>query len=454
MQYRLEDLAILTLQNLEEVSPEQMHTIIEHINNTRCAYLKGAFDFAQAFYDKEEKMPDEDYMTIHFENALYDTRIPFHSQLISDFVNYIKAESVAVLSQRAMQSGDYKSAITILQKMEKHSAQPVLKMQDVYKLWLENRKEFSFGLQTGIPELDSVYKFLGYKTLNVFAAPPANFKTTVACSIAFNGIYKQKLNVVYLTLEDTSEIINHNMLAAWAGEKGVKITAEEIKRYVLPESKVPMLESLVESWDAEIEGNFAVYSAREMDSFTPAAISKVLDEQYRAWGNKLDVVIVDHFNIMNDPIPGLQLQGPQLAKYYVRYMTNLSISFGHKGFILIGLAQINREGQLKLEKGKELNGSELADTSELHRSATTVTSLFADADDRATGMIRLKNVKNRLGAQGQMFMVPIFPERFKVGIDEVVGKVMTPEEFERLSIQSPSEQNSDVSKLITELIGN
>jgi hypothetical protein len=135
-------------------------------------------------------------------------------------------------------------------------------------------------------------------------------------------------------------------------------------------------------------------------------------------------------------------------------MTNLSISFGHKGFILIGLAQINREGQLKLEKGKELNGSELADTSELHRSATTVTSLFADADDRATGMIRLKNVKNRLGAQGQMFMVPIFPERFKVGIDEVVGKVMTPEEFERLSIQSPSEQNSDVSKLITELIGN
>lgn len=453
MQYRLEDLAILTLQNLEEMSAEQMHTVLEHINNTRCAYLKGAFDFAQAFYDKEEKMPDEDYMTIHFENALYDTKIPFHAQLIADFVNYIKAESVSVLSQRAMQAGDFKSAITILQAMEKHSTQPVLKMKDVYKLWLENRKEFSFGLQTGIPELDDVYKFLGYKTLNVFAAPPANFKTTVACSMAFNGIYRQKLNVVYLTLEDTSEIINHNMLAAWAGEKGIKITAEEIKRYLLPDDKVPLLEELVSSWDTEIEGNFAVYSAREVDAFTPAAISKILDEQYKAWGNKLDVVIVDHFNIMNDPIPGLQLQGPQLAKYYVRYMTNLAISFGHKGFILVGLAQINREGQLKLEKGKELNGSELADTSELHRSATTVTSLFADGDDRATGMIRLKNVKNRLGPQGQMFMVPIFPERFKVGLEKSVAKVMTTEEFERLSVQYNATPNAEVDQIVTELIG-
>lgn len=432
MQYRLEDLGVLVLQNLTDMTIDQLNSVLDYIDFSRCAYLKPVFEFARAFYQQNDKMPDEDYMTLQFESVLYDTQIPYHTQLISDFIKFITTESVGVQSQRAIQTGDFKKAIGIIQGADKRSSAPVLSMKDVLKLWKENRKEFSFGLKTGIPELDSVYKFLGYKTLNVFAAPPANFKTTVACSIAMDAIKNQDLNVVYITLEDTSEIIYHNLLAAFAGTRGYNITAEEIKRYLLPEEKTEILEKLVYEWD-ELEGNFAVLSARECESFTPAAISKKLDEIYKDWGSKLDVVIVDHFNIMNDPIPGLQLQGPQLAKYYVRYMTNLAISFGHKGFILVGLAQVNREGQLKLEKGKDLTGTELADTSELHRSATTVTSIFADENDRMTGMIRLKNIKNRLGAQGQSFMVPIYPDRFRVGTEDMKIQTISVEQFEKLS---------------------
>lgn len=433
MQYRIEDLAILVLQNLQDLSIEQLHCILQYIEYSRCAYLKPVFDFVKAFYLKEDKMPDEDYMTVQFESIMYDTKIPYHPQFIKDFVELITNESITVQSQRFLQKGDLEKAVGIIQAGMKSSSAPVLKMKEIRELWKQNRKEFSFGLKTGIPELDDLYKFLGYKTLNVFAAPPGNFKTTVACSIAMNALLKQGLNVVYLTLEDTSEIIYHNMMAAFAGEKKVNITAEEIKRYLLPESKIERFEQLFDEWDQEIgENRFAVLSARECDSFTPAVISKRLDEIYSSWGNKLDVVIVDHFNIMNDPIPGMQLQGPQLAKYYVRYMTNLSISFGHKGFILIGLAQINREGQVKLEKGKELNGSEFADTSELHRSATTATSLFADDTDRMNGLLRLKNIKNRLGPQGGTYMVPIYPEKFKVGNDTITLNSMSIEEFEKL----------------------
>jgi replicative DNA helicase len=432
MQYRIEDLAVLILQNLPEVTIEQLNTVLQHIEYTRCAYLKGVFEFAAAFYNQNDnKMPDEDYMNLQFESIFYVTNIPFHPQLIDDFIRFIITESVAVQSQKALQQGNFRKAAGIIQSAEKTTSAPILTMREVLKLWKENKKEFSFGLKTGIPELDEVYKFLGYKTLNVFAAPPANFKTTVACSMAMNAILNQGLNVVYITLEDTSEIIYHNMLAALAGREKINITAEEIKRYLLPENKEDLLEELVNKWD-NIKGKFAVLSARECDSFTPAQISRKLDEIYKQWDEKLDVVIVDHFNIMNDPIPGLQLQGPQLAKHYVRFMTNLAISFGHKGFILVGLAQINREGQLKIEKGKELNGSELADTSELHRSATTVTSLYADDTDRTNGLIKIKNVKNRLGPQGQMFMVPIYPAQFMVGDDTSSLSSMSIDEFEKL----------------------
>ena len=44
MQYRIEDLAVLVLQNLPEVSPEDLHRIIDHIDYSRCAYLKPVFD--------------------------------------------------------------------------------------------------------------------------------------------------------------------------------------------------------------------------------------------------------------------------------------------------------------------------------------------------------------------------------------------------------------------------
>lgn len=434
MQYRVEDLAVLVLQNLPDATIEQLNTIVQYIDYTRCAYLKSVFEFAISFYSQNgEKMPDEDYLTLQFESVFYDTKIPYHPQLIDDFTRFIITESVAVQSQQALNQGNFKKAVGIIQGADKRSSAPILTMRDVLKLWKENRKEFSFGLKTGVPELDELYKFLGYKTLNVFAAPPANFKTTLAISMIMDALLNQKLNVVYITLEDTSEIIYHDLLAAYAGIKKVPITAEEIKRYLLDENRIELLDGLVDSWEKEVEGKYAVLSAREVNSFTPAEISRKLDDIYKKWGNKLDVVVVDHFNIMNDPIPGMQLQGPQLAKYYVRYMTNLAISFGHKGFILIGLAQINREGQVKLEKGKELNGSELADTSELHRSATTVTSLYADDQDRINGLIRLKNVKNRLGAQGQSFMVPIYPDRFKVGADKPALNSMSIEEFEKLS---------------------
>lgn len=446
MQYKLEELAILILQNSQDISIEQVHSILKYIDYTRCAYLKPVFDYVQKFYEQNNSMPDEDYLTLQFEQVFYKTGIPYHPQLISDFIRVLITESVAVQSQIALQEGNYKKAMGIIQGADQKSSLPVLTMNEVLKLWKENKKEFSFGLKTGVPELDEVYKFLGYKTLNVFAAPPANFKTTVACSMAMDAILNQNLNVVYITLEDTSEIIYHNMLAAYAGTQNINISAEEIKRYLLPEAKENLLEDLVDKWNTKVPGEFAVLSARECDSFTPGVIAKKLDEIYSKWNNKLDVVIVDHFNIMNDPIPGLQLQGPHLAKYYVRYMTNLSISFGHKGFILIGLAQINREGQLKLEKGKELTGAELADTSELHRSATTLTSLFADDTDRLNGLIKMKNIKNRLGAQGQTFMVPINPSQFRVGGSKSSVSAMSIEDFENLR-----DNSSDVDSLIESL---
>ena len=118
---------------------------------------------------------------------------------------------------------------------------------------------------------------------------------------------------------------------------------------------------------------------------------------------------------MNDPVPGMRLQGPELFAYYVRFMTNLAISFDKKGFILIGLSQANREARTVLDKGKNMSTTQIANTSELERSATTVMSLFASDQDRSENRITMKILKNRLGNTGSVIKPGMVPQYAKIG---------------------------------------
>ena len=128
MQYRLEDLCVLVLQNLPDVTIDQVNIILQYIDYTRCVQYKPVFEYAKGFYEQNEAMPDEDYMMIQFEQVFYNTNIPWHNQLATDFVNFITTESVAVQSQRALQEGNYKKALNDMQ--EHYKIQNIEKQKD------------------------------------------------------------------------------------------------------------------------------------------------------------------------------------------------------------------------------------------------------------------------------------------------------------------------------------
>jgi hypothetical protein len=413
---RLVELAYTIIHNLDQLNEEDYETILEALPFTTISHFDCYFNFAKDYKKEYGKTPDIAYMNMSFNNAFCVPVQQWHKLLLDEFKHILTKQAAGTSAQAAIIQGDFSKASSLLSKYNAGST--LLKQEEtifniIYN-YKKKRDELGSGLILGIPELDDMYKYWAYKTLNVIVAPSGNFKTTTACSIVYNAIFHQGLNVVYLTLEDNVEMVKFNFISRLSFEHNKPFSCEELKKYLVPDSRIPLLETCVKTWDENEKGKLSVVSHETIGEFTPANIVKVLNEKQEEWGH-IDVVVVDHFNIMNAPIKGLNLTGTALYSYYVRFMTNLSITFGDRGFVLIGLSQTTREGEAQLEKRKDLQMTHIADTSEIVRSATTVTCAYADNSLRQSNMLRLQNVKNRIGIQGQTVTVDMLPEYCKVG---------------------------------------
>ncbi len=426
------------LSNMPAVDEESLKRILKAIPNTQYSSFEGIFTFCSEYYQKQGVMPDKRYLCINFPQLIFPENLIFHENFVKDFLLYIESEAVSNKSYQLTVQGKFAEAAMLLDNFSNKSKNisECLKIEDVKDKFLLNRKEASKGLKSSIDELDDIIKFYAYRTLNVIVAPSSNFKTTFACTLVYQALMNQQMNVVYLNLEDESINIWYNLLSRHSYEIGKSISVEELKRYLLPDERIPLFSEVVNDWTEKCQGNLAVVSIPEIGSFTPSNINNILLKYKAQWG-KIDVVVVDHFNIMNDPVPGMRLQGPELFAYYVRFMTNLSISFDKKGFILIGLSQANREARTVLDKGKNMSTTQIANTSELERSATTVMSLFASDQDRSENHITMKILKNRLGNSGTVIKPSMVPQYAKIGYSINlkqfdVGTLAKPQNFQKI----------------------
>jgi hypothetical protein len=166
---------------------------------------------------------------------------------------------------------------------------------------------------------------------------------------------------------------------------------------------------VLDNLDNNVKGHLAVLSSENMPDFTPQTIYNKLRYFEKEWGS-IDLVIVDHFSIMDDPIPGKSLYGPELYKYYVRFMTKLCISFSERGFVLLGLGQATQDSIEKLNEGKKLSITSIANTSEMARSATLVLGSNMSKELKELGKVQIGIVKNRLGPDGLEYEIPIKPQ--------------------------------------------
>ena len=408
------------LANLDKVSYSEFKQIQEYISTTEYdAIFSVVFEEVDKYYNtRHNKLPDFAWMQRQFPDTFNGyTQVEALDDDLFVLMSTLRNESYKNKVLSAAYSEDLEKASDILAEYRQESTdliQAPTTITEVFKNFEKEKELFGQGIQTGIAELDSVIDFLPYKAFTALVAPMKSFKTTTACNIVYNAIMNQGKNVVYFTLEDQLKSIWSNLFCLHSHRTGIDFSIGEIKKYKMSDDKTLAFKKMQTNFDASIEGHLVVLSSETMTGFTPDLLEAKLRYYERLWG-KIDMVVIDHFSILDDPIPGQNLTGPALSKAYVRFLTKLSISFSEQGFALLGLGQVTREYTEALMNGKKMRAVGVANTSEMERSCSLMLCTYASDEMKQSNTLGITVVVNRIGESDITCVVPIDPKFSCIG---------------------------------------
>lgn len=425
------------LAHLQDVSYTDFTNIKNYLTYTEYdTDYSPIFEEVNNFYKtRHETFPDFAWLCRQFPAYFLNyNQLNFHIDDIFVLESILREESYKNKVLTSTYNNDLDKSLNLLTEYKQSASNIVAAPTtavEVFSNFAEERENLGHGILTGITQLDADIDFLEYKNLTVLVAPIKSYKTMIACNIVYDAVMNQGKNVVYLTLEDTHKSIWANILSKHSYTTGLPITSNEIKKYKLTKDRDGLFDKQKRNFDESKTGNLVVLSSEHIPSFTPDVIESQL-RYYESVFGSIDMVVVDHFSIMTDPIPGRpDLSGASLAKEYVRFMTKLSISFGEKGFILLGLGQITREYTEKLIKGEKMQAIGASSTAEMERSCSLMLCSFASDEMKKSGVAQLSIVINRNGPSDVSYSIPVKPEYAIVGEpfvdvldDEVIDMIL------------------------------
>lgn len=408
------------IANVDKIAYVDFVKIKEYLSTTEYdANFSQIFEAIETFYNtRHNKMPDFAWVHRQFPNLFTTyTQIEFHHDDVYVLQSILRQQSYKNKVLSATYSDDFDKSLNLLTEYKQENSditEAPTSAVEVFKNFKEERKTNSGGIATGFIAIDSEIDFMQYKAFTCLIAPVKSFKTMTACNIVYNAIMNQGKNVIYFTLEDQYRSVWSNLLSKHSYITGFHITNNEIKKYKLTEERDNLFMKMQRNFDASMTGHFVCLSSENINAFTPDVIDSKLEYYQKLWGN-IDMVVFDHFSIADDPIPGQHLVGPALKKAYVRHLTKKSISFGEKGFVLLGLSQITREYTEKLIKGDKMQSVGAAETSEIERSCNLMLCTYASEDMKKSGNLSMTIVINRNGPSDITVQLPIKPEFATIG---------------------------------------
>lgn len=408
------------LANVQEIAYSDFIKIKEYLSNTEYdASFGQVFEAIDNFYKtRHETFPDFQWLLRQYPGYFTTyVQTSFHEDDIYVLTSILREESYKNKVLSATYSNDLDKSLNLLTEYKQDATnivQAPTTSKEAFANFNEERELFGGGIKTGFIQVDTDIDYMQYKTFVALVAPTKSFKTMTASNIVYDAIMNQGKNVVYFTLEDQYRAIWSNLLSKHSYNMGLPITNNEIKKYKLTKDRDNLFAKMKENFDASMNGHFVCLSAETMDSFTPDKIDAKLEYYQKLWGY-VDMVVFDHFAIADDPIPGKNLTGPALKKAYVRHLTKKSISFGERGFVLLGLGQVTREYTEKLIKGEKMQSTGAAETSEVERSCALMLCTYASEEMKKSGNLNMSIIINRNGPSDVSYTLPIKPEYASIG---------------------------------------
>lgn len=424
---RLNELSLIVSSNLPEIDLEYLEEVIDTISNTRVSIFSVLFEDAREYFKQNKEFPDFNYVNMHFPELLEDLNDEepaWHYSFQNEFITLLRRDRMLQEISKAASEDDLEQVDQIITENEtifdaesKGKLPTWEELFDAYDRIKNSKPPLSFGIR----ELDKMYHGLCYGTLNIMAAPPGKFKTTTMNSITYVNI-KEGKKVLYITLEDSWHTIYFNLTARESYEQDRLISASEMKIGQLDSDDEQIFTEVAETCAKKYKDNLRVACQERWGDFTPAGILRLIRQAKKEMGG-LDMVILDHASLMKFyRVRGIS-DPKETINYFIRYLTNLSISFEDQ-FVLLIAMQTNRDGIKELESGKTGSLTNLAEANEAERSASTVTLIYSGPNSVESNIINFYPKKNRRGVMTAKPIISfIEPAAYFVGEKSIEGDV-------------------------------
>lgn len=415
MKVNLQELANLVLCNLPLLEDDKLFArVVKDMKGTSIEHLGIVFDDAQKFRRDHGKYPDRGYIAKQHPDHFKDVNEPFSKDVFLFFASQIREEGATIRASEALAEGDVDGARSVLSAVKVDRKKEVYTSDKALEDYQEMKKRPA-GIMAGVAEIDEVVKGFCYGTMNVIAAPPAHFKTTMGISIVYNAVFNNGFNWAMCSFELMARDMWFNFLSRHSLEMGMKIPAEAIKKSLLTPEQEKQLVEVADHWKANCKGKLRILTPGDFDGLEPAYLDQMFYGLAEEWG-ELDGVLLDYIQLCRFFRPPRVL-ADEFLNDLVRYFTNLSITFRKpKGLIVILLSQINREGEKKLYRKRRADKTSFAEINALERDAHTGLVLFSDAQQKLNNSLSVQVVKNRSGREMQdMVSVYVDPEAYLVG---------------------------------------
>lgn len=253
------------------------------------------------------------------------------------------------------------------------------------------------GVEFGIPCIDDLYRGILPGDIITIAGYTGSMKTTLSANLAYNAITKGK-NVLYLSLEVSKEDLTFGLLSRHSLVSGEEsITRKDIKEFANKHKE--KFKKLVDSY-TELEGKIRIIDEKDITTYSTTAfndvIEKVNEELVEKTGKKIDIIILDHIQLLKFNDSKSAMDNPYLLiNYYTSYFREKA---AREGYAVILVSQTSRTGyEYAVKHNGQYLETGLAEANELERASTCIVTVFTTEGGKGSNEITVQLLKNRFG---------------------------------------------------------
>lgn len=278
-------------------------------------------------------------------------------------------------------------------------------------------------ISTGLKSIDEYGATFMKGTINTVFGYTGSFKTMYCTNMAYQAM-KKGLNVCYLSLEISATNMYYNMLSRYSQEDKFDMKIEHSKtknKTLLKRESKYLFNIILPEFKKELASHLIILDEAKLNSGNYSSMTSILkkvdDEFIKTTTRGIDVVVVDHINLLKFNNQEC-MNDYSKVNHWMSFFRKNCINFvnRNKPVCFVIVAQSSRSGY---EKATAKYGiytlDAIAEANEIERSSSVVLSIYTDAEIKKNNSALVQVLKGRdCGEMVEPIRIRVVPENYLV----------------------------------------